>query len=285
MFTLRSIEPIDYLVIGHLTQDRTPEGLQLGGTAAYAALTAKALGWRVGIVTSFKSDLDLSPLEGIQIVAVPAEQCTTFENVVTPHGRMQRLFSLAERLDTALVPETWRSASIVHLGPVAQEIEPTIVRAFPDSLIGVTAQGWLRTWDKEGHVRTGEWPEMRFVLERTGAAVISLEDVDGDEERIEEIASSVRVLAVTEAADGARVYWNGDLRRFPAPKVPEVDSVGAGDVFAAAFFTRLYTTRDPWEAARFANQLAAQSVTRPGLLGTPTQDEVDAAMIEVVKRY
>ena len=56
---------------------------------------------------------------------------------------------------------------------------------------------------------------------------------------------------------GARLYWNGDVRRFRPPSVKEVDATGAGDIFAAAFFTRLYITRDPWEAARFATPLSA----------------------------
>ena len=48
-----------------------------------------------------------------------------------------------------------------------------------------------------------------------------------------------------------------------------------------AFFARLYTTRDPWEAARFATQLGAISVTRPGLAGIPTSEEIEACMVEV----
>lgn len=119
------------------------------------------------------------------------------------------------------------------------------------------------------------------MLERAGATVISIEDVGGDENRIEEMAASSRVLAVTEAQHGSRLYWNGDVRRFKAPEVAEVDATGAGDIFAASFFIRLFTTRDPWEAARFATQLAAISVTRPGLSGIPTPDEIQASMVEV----
>jgi sugar/nucleoside kinase (ribokinase family) len=148
-------------------------------------------------------------------------------------------------------------------------------------LIGLTPQGWLRSWDSEGRIHTTEWPESAFVLERAGATVVSLQDVEENEERLYEMAASSRVLAVTEAAAGARVYWQGDVRRFNAPDVKEVDSIGAGDIFAAAFFVRLYTTRDPWEAARFANLLAAISVTRPGLSGIPTPEEIEESMVEI----
>ena len=82
-------ESIDYLVIGHLSLDITPEGKRLGGTAAYSALTAKALGLQVGIVTSWGYELPLDILEGIQIINYPTERSTTYENVPTSNGRIQ----------------------------------------------------------------------------------------------------------------------------------------------------------------------------------------------------
>jgi sugar/nucleoside kinase (ribokinase family) len=103
-----------------------------------------------------------------------------------------------------------------------------------------------------------------------------------DEETIEQLAHSTRVMAVTEGAAGVRLYWHGDSRRFRPPTVTEIDPTGAGDVFATAFFTRLLNTRDPWEAARFANSMAAISVTRPGMLGVPSLDEVKSCMSEVL---
>jgi sugar/nucleoside kinase (ribokinase family) len=282
MLSLPFIEPIDYLVIGHLTKDLTPSGPHLGGTAAYSALTARSLGLRVGIVTAVGNDLDLSALAGIQVAALPASESTTFENIYTPEGRIQHLYYAAPDLGFHMIPELWRSAPIVHLGPVAQEVEPALIRGFPNALICLTPQGWLRKWDSQGRVYPCEWPEARFVLEQSSVAVLSIDDVQGNEDRIEEMVSSIRMLVVTEAAAGARLYWNGDLRRFRPPTVKEVDPVGAGDIFAAAYFARLYATRDPWEAARFATQLAAISVTRPGLLGVPTPEEVQANLIEVL---
>jgi hypothetical protein len=282
MFSLTTLEPINYLIIGHLTRDLTPTGPQLGGTAAYAGLTAHALGLRVGIVTSWGAELPLGNLEQIPIINYPADHSTTFENIYSEKGRLQVIHTIAPHLDFHQIPEPWRQAPIVHLGPVAQEVEPGLVRYFPNSLVGITPQGWLRRWDESGHVYPSEWPEAAFTLQQTGAAVIGIEDVLNDESRIEEMVSAARILVVTEGASGARVYWNGDVRRFRSPLVKEIDSTGAGDIFAAAFFVRLYLTQDPWESARFANHIAAASVTRRGLEGIPTPEEIQEFMIEVL---
>jgi hypothetical protein len=282
MIKTTPLEPIDYLIIGHLTKDLVKEGARIGGTATYASLTAKVLGARVGVVTSWAEDLPLGPLSNIPISNILSETTTTFENIQSEQGRIQIVHTVAPKLDFYNIPEIWRTASIVHLGPVAQEVEPGLIRYFPSALIGLTPQGWLRTWDKDGRVSPSEWPEASFMLEQAGAVVLSVEDVGYDESRIEEMAASSRILAVTEAHQGSRVFWNGDVRRFRPPPQVEIDATGAGDVFAAAFFIRMQATRDPWEAARFATALSAISVTRRGLEGIPTMDEVREIMVEVL---
>lgn len=284
MYLHQPFEPIDYLVIGHVTQDLTPNGPILGGTAAYSALTAKAFGLRVGIVTACTPDLQMPELEGIQIAANFAEQNTTFENINTPNGRIQYLHHRAPGLNLASVPEAWLKTPIVHLGPVDQEVDANLGRAFTDSLVCLTPQGWLRAWDDKNLVHPSEWPEASYVLSTAGVAIISVEDVQTEESLIDDMASAIRILVVTEGYNGARLYWNGDLHHFVAPKVPEVDPTGAGDIFATSFFYRLASTRDPWESARFATALAAQSVTRRGLAGVPTQEEIQAAMVEVLPK-
>jgi sugar/nucleoside kinase (ribokinase family) len=281
MYLTQPNDPIDYLVIGHLAIDLSEDGPRLGGTAAYAALTAKALGLRVGIITSWAEEVTSDLFHDIPIINYPTQKSTTFENIYTPEGRVQFVHHVADNLDFFMVPEIWRNAPIVHLGPLVQEVAPDLVRHFPTSLICLTPQGWLREWDQEGRVTLCEWPEAAFTLEQSGAAVISIEDIGQDEKRIEELAASCQILAVTENSKGVRLYWHGDVRRFPAPLTSEKDSTGAGDIFAAAFFTRLYTTRDPWEAARFANQLASYSVKRIGLNSVPTPTEIEECMVEV----
>lgn len=282
MLSLTHPEPIDYLLIGHLARDLTPDGDRLGGTVAYAALMAYALKLRVGIITSWGHEFPLEPYLGaLPIVNAPTDGSTTFENLETPGGRLQVLKNVASPLAVNLIPDTWCDAQIVHLAPIAQEVEPSLVRYFPTAMIGITPQGWLREWDQDGRVTLTEWPEASFVLRKAGAAVLSIEDLHHDEERIEELVTACRVLVITEGARGGRVYWNGDVRRFSAPKVDAVDMVGAGDIFATAFFFRYHNTRDPWEAARFAAELAGISVTRTGMDSIPTQEEIESATVEV----
>lgn len=277
-----SLEPVDYLVIGHITVDLTPAGPVLGGSAVYAALTARALGLRVGVVTVRGNEIPLAGLDEITVVAAEAEASTTFENVYAPTGRIQYLRQVAPKVDFATVPEIWKRAKIIHLAPVAQEVESLLPADFRPTLLGLTPQGWFRAWDEAGKVRPCNWLEAELALAQAGAAVFSLEDVAGNETAIEQMAHATRVLAVTEAAAGARLFWHGDVRRFRPPTVVEIDPTGAGDIFAAAFFIRLLKTRDPWEAARFANRMAAISVTRPGMQGVPTVNEAQSCLAEVL---
>jgi len=278
----KSLQPVDYLLIGHVAVDLTPAGKQLGGTVSYAALTAKAMGLRVGIVTSAGEDAPLQHLDGIQIFNIPTVQSTVFENIYTGHVRKQRLHHQAAQIAFEHVPQIWRDAPIVHLAPIAQEADPAMAGQFPSSWVGVTPQGWMRAWDENGSVFAKAWENSEQVLGQVGAVVMSVEDINRNLEMVEWMAHHTSLLCLTEGELGAVLYWNGDRRRFRAPSVMEVDATGAGDIFAAGFFARLYQTKDPWEAARFATSLAAHSVTRIGLLGIPTHEEVEHCKMEVL---
>ena len=83
-------------------------------------------------------------------------------------------------------------------------------------------------------------------------------------------------LAVTDGPDG--IYWldHGEVRHMPAFKVKAIDTLGAGDVFHAAFAVRLVESGDPIDSMRFAAAAAAIKCTRfGGLMGAATRAEVD----------
>ena len=283
MPSLVALEPVEYLVIGHVAHDLTADGWRLGGTVAYSALTARALGLKVGIITACGTDTNLQALGGVSMISLDSPHSTTFENIYTEQGRVQYLRARATRLDLTHVPDHWRSAPIVHLGPIANELEAVPPAGFSPTLLGITPQGWMRQWDKTGRVTRTEWKHSEPLLKTASAVVLSREDVNGDDELLERMAHQTKLLVVTEAQDGCVLYWHGDRRRFRAPEVHEVDATGAGDVFAAAFFVRLQKTRDPWEAARFATLIASRSITRVGLEGIPTPQDIEECLMEVLQ--
>jgi len=282
MFEIAPLQPVDYLVVGHIAADIMPAGVLLGGTVSYSALTARALGLRVGIVTSSGADAPLGALDGIPMVNIPAEHSTTFENINTPSGRRQTLHHQAAPILFEHIPQVWRSAPIIHLAPIANEVDSSLAEKVSGSLLGITPQGWMRAWNENGQVSSTAWENSDQALRHAGAVVLSIEDINRNLELVEEMAHKTRLLCLTEGEAGAVLHWNGDRRRFRPPVMVEVDGTGAGDIFAAAFFTRLYHTRDPWEAARFATQLAARSVTRIGLNGIPTSQEIEECLMEVL---
>ena len=113
-----------YVVIGHVAKDLVPGGFRIGGTVTYAAVTARNLGRRVGVVTSAAPDFPLrQALHGMELCVIPAETTTTFENIYHNGARTQFIHARATLITPAHVPLSWRNAPIVHLGPIAQEVE------------------------------------------------------------------------------------------------------------------------------------------------------------------
>lgn len=263
---MREGDVVDYLVLGHLCRDITPQGRVLGGTAAYASSVARTLGCRAAVVTSSAEGEDWpNEVPGVSIACRPAPQTTTFENVYAPEGRTQTLHARAETITLQDIPLAWRNAPIVHLGPVADEVDPVVFDALSSSLIGLTPQGWMRQWDENGRVQATYWRQAERYLPLAAAVIISEEDLL-DDDMLDRYRRWSKILVLTRGSDGCSVFMNGEQQSFASPQVAEVNLTGAGDSFAAAYFVRLYQTRgNPWESARFANEVASASITAVSL--------------------
>lgn len=269
----------DIVIIGHITQDLLPDGrLGLGGTISYAATTAHRMGYRVGVVTSTGPDLDVAKvLPFAEIACHQAAMTTIFENIYLDGERKQILHQRAGLLRCEHVPDAWRNASMVHLGPLDQEIEEGIFHCFNDQvLIGVTPQGFLRRWDEKGQVSFVEWNPPEEVLRRINVLILSEQDVPDPDGLVRAWGRMIDTIVVTRAERGATVYHSGEPCNYPARPAQQVDPTGAGDVFAPAFMIRLIETGDPCEAAQFANVVASFSIEGPGVTGIPMRKQVEA---------
>ncbi|CAG0942366.1 putative sugar kinase YdjH [Anaerolineae bacterium] len=270
---------IDFLVIGHVVQDVVPDGYTVGGTTTYSSITARNLGRGPGIVTRLAPDFVIPQvLHDITVHRVASTHTTTFHNIYRDGHRQQFLLARADDLEPGDVPDAWRAAPIVHLGPLARELDVRFAKLFPNALVGVTPQGWLRQWDESGRIRMRPWEEAAEILPYVDVLVLSEEDLNGNIALIDEYARLTRIAVMTQGPRGCMVYTDGQAKQIPGFPAREVDPTGAGDVFAAAFLTRLHEINDPFEAARFANATASFCVEAPGVTGIPTREQVQARL-------
>lgn len=274
-------EAPEYLVIGHVSRDVVDAKERPGGSVLYAGVTANRLGLRVGIVTTAEMEWIaplLPTLGGVQVVCGASDQTTTFSIGPGQEGRSLRLLARAADLGVEDIPRSWRASAVVHLAPVVGEVAAGLAAEFPTGGVFATVQGWLRGTGEDGRVTAAPEVLERLPLERFAAIVVSEEDLARDEALARSAAARVPVVAVTRGREGCSVYDHGQVHEMSAYPVKEVDSTGAGDVFAAAFFIRLVEGENPVASARFASCASALSVEGEGFARIPTRGQVVEAL-------
>ena len=280
----------DYLVIGHITADLQPDGeVVLGGTALYSALTAARLGARVAVLTRgvFGREVagmkvpSLEPYaEEISIISQDADVPTTFINEFRADLRVQTMPHWAGEIDLRGLPPHWRNTPLVHLGPIADEVNPSQAVGLTTNFLGITPQGWMRDWPRQtgGKVRLIPLKLPGSLLARVDCAIVSVEEMLYAREVVERVGER-RLGVVTKDRDGVRIIAGGQTIEVEGFKVPTKDLNGAGDVFAAAFFLKAADrTSSAKGAGRFANAVAALSLREVGVSAVPTMQEVDALL-------
>ena len=256
---------IDLVAIGHVTFDETPSGVRPGGSAYYAALTARRLGLSVGLLTTIAPDypLDVFP-EGIHVTTVASPHTTRYQLGQSRGARTLTLLSRAADLETEHLPPAWRGAPLAVLCPVAGEVDPALAGAFEDAAVAMLPQGWMRKRGRGGLMGPQSWEDAADVLPRTQLLVLSEEDLPGDDAGAVAWLQQLPLGAITRGKRGATLYVNGDPYHVEADAATEVDATGAGDVFATTLLIEYQRGGDAWEAAAAAACAGAASVEGEG---------------------
>jgi sugar/nucleoside kinase (ribokinase family) len=270
----------EFLVVGHVTRDLVPGGWNLGGPASYAALVAARLGLRAAVLTAANAALDLPALlPGVDVRCLSSQRTTVMEHFFDGERRIQYLREQAPPINSLSVPCELRGVPVVLLGAVCGDLDASLAAAFPDALIGATAQGWLRRVEADGRISEGHTGDLRprDFAGRLSALFLSDEDLGGAA-LPESWTASVPILVLTRGHLGAGICLDGTWWRIPAFPARAVDGTGAGDAFAAAFLVHLHETGDAQEAARFAAAAASFVVEAIGTEGAPTRAQVEARL-------
>lgn len=267
----------DALIVGHITRDIVDDGWRPGGSVLYAAAQCHQLGLNVACVTACGPDLEPQELlPEATWTTVRDRVSTTFVNTYRDGRRHQHLKGRARPLGITDIPAEWRSAPIILLMPVFQDIDLSVIAACAteDNLLCLSIQGWLRTLDitNNAAMQATVSPEAF-----RGADVIVFSDEDiATAAEAERLSGAAPVVVLTRGRQGATIWQQGGCENIAAVPTQEVDPTGAGDVFTAAFCIRLHETGDARESANFAAAAAALSVRAPGIEAIAERKTIDA---------
>ena len=269
--------PPAFLAIGHFCQDVTPNGYTIGGGAAYSTVTARNLGLGTHAVTSVAEDFNRKNpvLDRINVTYHDSIETTIFDNQYDQYGkRRQMILGIGDKLQPSHIPIELQDTGIVYLCPIADEVDPELVRCFKHSLIGVTPQGWMRQWGSGRQVRPKRWDTAEKILSHTDILVLSDEDILANPKDLDKYIQWTKIVVLTRGKNGAVLYENGQVIESSSYSVKEVDPTGAGDVFAAAFLINYYDTGSSVSALNFAHCVASFAVEGRGLTAIPTLEQV-----------
>jgi hypothetical protein len=281
----------DYVTVGHVTIDviAADETRRPGGGAFYSALQAARFGLRTLIVTQGSPpeiERLLEPYrEELELRIVPAPATTTLATSGSGAARTQRVLAWAGPTAATVTVDS----GILHFAPVARETSATW-RGHAD-FVGLTPQGLARAWDersggnaeaadarsgdlKIGDAETGDGetgvivpaplPTDRSSVERLlprgcDAVVVSEQERAACAPLLAAAAAGGATIAITAGARATSVLLpGGGVTHVHAPAVADPkDDLGAGDVFAAAFFIALHEGQTAARAAAYGNAAAA----------------------------
>lgn len=87
---------------------------------------------------------------------------------------------------------------------------------------------------------------------------------DSSQDAFDELCKMTKNVAVTYGGDGSKIKWNGVIYDIPPYKVKPIDTTGAGDSYAGAFFYGIIKTGNPVAAGHLASYISSQIVSQMG---------------------
>ncbi|MCD6348108.1 MAG: carbohydrate kinase family protein [Candidatus Korarchaeota archaeon] len=284
-----------YAAVGHVTLDEllsTSEKLRLGGSVSYGSVFAAGLGYTSIIVSRMGRDLPEDLLEYLRRSGVntsrikrTCERTTRF--MIKLEGASEA--SVLTAACDPILPEDLEGlrADVVHLGPVASEIQrETAEKALSiGNIVLLDLQGVVRSFGPDGRIelqgdRADEFSGLDLVVHANEAEARAITGVKEPIRAVERLSGMFWWASITLGRGGAVISSPEGLIVTKPPEIRHLDDVGAGDVFTAALGIALHRGYSFEDVARFATASAAASVLRRGPSAIP-EDEIQDLMGQI----
>jgi sugar/nucleoside kinase (ribokinase family) len=269
---------LNILVAGFLTIDSIQLPMRqitsVGGPPSYAGLICSRFGHSVLPLTKVGSDFPDEQAvwlarNGIVLRASDrslTKPTTRFRISNTSGNRSLILASRCEDLSASQIPPDTRFGATL-ISPLAGEISPSLLTEISarSDFTFLDPQGFVRSFDRDGKVSPTPLQDKSILtkvdaikMDRTEAEMLTGRSVP--REALEKLASiGVRKAMVTQGGEACYVLDGTKIYQIEVPKVPVIDSTGAGDILSGATISWYLKTRDFLRSACFG--VAASSLS------------------------
>jgi len=278
---------LDVVGIGEVLWDLLAAGPKMGGAPANFAYHAHALGASSHAITRVgKDDLGREISRRFGDLGLPTAELQ--EDEVAPTGSAKvslsgdglAQFTIQEKVAWDFLEATpnalalARQADAICFGSLAQR--SAISRHTIQQLIAATSAHALRVFDinlrqqyysRELIERSLRLANVLKLNEEELPVLVRMFDLSGSlTSQIEELAHRFdqRVVALTRGPSGSLLFQNGRWSEYAPHPVNVIDTVGAGDSFAAALVLGLLHNLDLDRVNCFANELARYVCSQAG---------------------
>jgi sugar/nucleoside kinase (ribokinase family) len=266
------------LVAGFITIDTIQLPVRqitsVGGPPCYAGLICSRFGHSVSPLTKVGADFPDEQAvwlarNGIVLRASDrslAKPTTRFRITNAAGNRSLYLASRCEDLSASQIPPDTRfSASLVS--PLAGEISSALLTEISarSDFIFLDPQGFVRRFDAEGRVSAAPLQD-RAILSKVDAIKMDRTEAEmltgkrDPKAALEKVSSiGLRKAMVTQGGEACYVLDGSRIYEVAVPRVPVIDSTGAGDILSGATIAWYLKTRDFLRSACFG--IAASSLS------------------------
>ncbi|GAB3182454.1 sugar kinase [Nesterenkonia halophila] len=190
-------------------------------------------------------------------------------------------------LRTGRLPGMLESARLIHTSGITPAlsaecfamIEELLTRRPGEALVSFDVNWRPALWEDRGAT------ELARLADRADVVLVGRDEAEAafdvhDEQQLRDLLPSPHLLVIKDEAAGAvTLQADGTRTQVPALAVDVVESVGAGDAFAAGYLAELIRGGDQQRALRSGHLCAAATLTVPTDRGPlPTQETTAAAL-------
>ncbi|MCH2658108.1 MAG: PfkB family carbohydrate kinase [Dehalococcoidia bacterium] len=281
-------EPI--LVVGPLCIDHTAKGIQLGGAVSYAASVIHSMGYKARILTIGNSNIDLGLLKKHELHIIPDPKILTFEIDNSKEERKLKLLQKpTKKITLDDLPKSWRNNNTLIVAPLIEnDIDLLPFLEFSDNTknISLLTQGLQRReQNKMIYSRINHFNSLISFFTDSFSIFRSEQEASfWSESQVEKTLATGARIITTLGKQGALIHKSNTITKIqPVLTDSELDTTGAGDIFATAFTLSLkYGER---QAGNLAAAYATSSIEQIGPMPLPSQKIIRKRVLDEPRSF